>query len=378
MQLVVNTYGASVRKEGERFVVRAGEKQQAVSAHKVSSLVIATGAVLSTDAIELAVANNVDIIFLDKYGDPYGRVWQPRLGSTTAVRRRQLESANTDEGLNFARGWVDAKLRHQAEFLAELAQRRPGSGDAFRVALDAIAACRAKLAALVGSLDECRGSVMGLEGTAGRVYFEALSGVMPTNYRFAGRSRHPAKDSFNSALNYAYGVLYSHVERACILAGLDPCVGFLHTDNYAKPSLVFDLIEPFRTVADRTAVLLFTGRRAQVSFFEAVPGGVALSKDGRAALITSLNERLEKAVRYPVRGKAGRTRNLKQRDVIRHEAHALANALLGKNRELTVVETRSLWAEAAAAAPDEPADDEPTAALNDLGEIAEPEGSEPC
>ena len=38
-------------------------------------------------------------------------------------------------------------------------------------------------------------------------------------------------------------------------------VGFLHTDNYNKKSLVFDLIEPFRILGDRTTVLLFTGRR---------------------------------------------------------------------------------------------------------------------
>ena len=55
---------------------------------------------------------------------------------------------------------------------------------------------------------------------------------------------------------YAYGVLYGLVEKACIVAGLDPFVGFLHTDNYNKTSLVFHLIEPFRIKTpgiDRTA-----------------------------------------------------------------------------------------------------------------------------
>jgi len=105
-----------------------------------------------------------------------------------------------------------------------------------------------------------------------------------------------------------------------------------------------------------------------------VPGGVALSKDGRAALLTTFNERLEKAVRYPVRGRPGRFRNLKQRDVIRHEAHALANALLGKNQALTVVETRSIWAEDAApppAADEGPAAEEPTVPVVDCGEAGE-------
>ena len=77
-------------------------------------------------------------------------------------------------------------------------------------------------------------------------------------------------------LNYGYGVLYGLVERASICAGLDPHIGFVHTDNYGKKPLVFDLLEPFRILADRTAVLLFTGRRVKAEYFEPVPGGMAL------------------------------------------------------------------------------------------------------
>ena len=71
---------------------------------------------------------------------------------------------------------------------------------------------------------------------------------MPEKYKFESRSRNPAKDEFNTLLNYGYGVLYSMVEKACIIAGLDQYIGFLHTDNYNKKSLVFDVIVLFRTV----------------------------------------------------------------------------------------------------------------------------------
>jgi CRISPR-associated protein Cas1 len=218
---------------------------------------------------------------------------------------------------------------------------------------------------------------MGLEGTAGRLYFDCLSKLMPEGFHFDGRSRQPAKDAFNATLNYAYGVLYSHTERAAILAGLDPGIGFLHADTYGKPSLVFDLIEPVRVLADRTVVLLFTGRRAQTTFFEAIPGGVGLSKDGRAALISLLNERLKKAVRYPVRGRPGRFRNLKQRDVIRHEAHAVANALLDRNDALTVVQTRDLFAEGTGPSPSEleEIEEEPGEPAREVGSEGE---DEPC
>jgi CRISPR-associated protein Cas1 len=375
MQLVINTFGASLRKQGERFLVQADGRELGVSAHKVQSILLTTGVLLTSDAVRLAAEHNIDIVFLSPEGHPYARVWQTRLGSTTAIRRRQLELADGPEGLALAVGWVQAKVRHGREFLEELARRRPGSEADFAPALGGLASCLERLAGLTGNLDEQRGTVMGLEGTAGRVYFACLSKLLPENYRFEGRSRQPARDAFNAALNYAFGVLYSLVEKACICAGLDPFVGFLHTDNYAKKSLVFDLIEPFRILAERTVVLLFTGRRMQADYFEAVPGGVALSPAGRAALLTSFNERLDKAVRYPVQSRPGKTRNIRQRDVIRHEAHALANLLLGRDDLPRVVETRKLWEERAEAALD--ADEEESPLLPDELGPAEPAEEEP-
>lgn len=372
MQLVVNTFGAALRKQGDRFLIRAGDKELAVSAHKVQSILVTTGVSLSSDVLQLAAEHNIDVVFLDRFGDPYGRFWQNRMGSTAAIRRRQLESADGPEGLELVRGWVEAKLRHQLEFLEELASRRPGTEADFQPAQEGIRDCLERLGSLSGTVEERRGTLMGLEGAAGRVYFTCLGRLVPEAYRFEGRSRQPARDGFNAMLNYTYGVLYSLVEKACICAGLDPYVGFLHTDNYGKKSLVYDLIEPFRILGDRTSLLLFTGRRVKVEYFEPVPGGVTLSSAGRAALLESFNERMERAVRYPVQSKPGRTRNVKRRDVIRYEAHALANRLLGKMDMPRVVETRQLWDEANEAAAASPIDLDETAENEEWGEDVNP------
>jgi CRISPR-associated protein Cas1 len=345
VQLVINTFGASLRKQGDQFLVQAGDKKFAVSAHKVQSILLTTAVHLTTDAIELAANHNIDLVFLNRDGDPFARIWQTRMGSTAAIRRRQIEAAEGPEGLGVVREWLQAKLRHQAEFLEELARRRPEASGLFQGPLTTLRACLDLIGSQTGSLDEQRGTLMGLEGSAGRSYFACLGQLMPEAFRFETRSRQPAKDGFNAMLNYAYGVLYSLVEKACICAGLDPFVGFLHTDNYGKKSLVFDLIEPFRILGDRATVLLFTGRRVQKDYFEEVPGGVALNKEGRAFFLSHFNERLDTRVRYPVQGRPGKTRNVKQRDTIRHEAHALANALLGKRDLPRVVETRVLWDE---------------------------------
>jgi CRISPR-associated protein Cas1 len=162
---------------------------------------------------------------------------------------------------------------------------------------------------------------MGLEGVAGREYFAALSLALPERFRFRGRSRSPAADEFNCLLNYAYGVLYSLVERACLLAGLDPAIGLLHTDNYNKLSLVFDLIELFRAHAERVVVNIFAGRRVTRELFDQVEGGYRLNAEGRGLLLGTLNEYLD-------RPKLHGRRRLKIRDTIPYECQRLAGRLL--------------------------------------------------
>ena len=330
MQLVINTYGSYLRRNGECFLVKctpegeSREKVFEVSSRKVGSIMITTSAYISTDAVKLAVDDNIDLIFLDKFGDPYARVWHSKLGSTVLIRRRQLEIAETEKGFELAKEWIIRKFDNQIEFLDKLRNNRPGKEEQIKRYIIMLEEIKNKLAFLEGILEEKRGSLMGLEGSGGRVYFEALSFIMPDRYKFGGRSRQPAKDEFNCMLNYGYGVLYSLVEKACIIAGLDPYVGFIHTDNYNKKSFVFDLIEMFRIFADKTVVYLFSQRRVRQEQFDRVRGGLTLNKDGKAVVIEALNKMLDESVRY-------KGRNIKNRDIVQFECHNIANSLIGKN-----------------------------------------------
>lgn len=278
MQLVINTYGSYLQKNGDCFKVKTDDNVFEVSCKKVSSILISTAAYITTDAIKMAMENNIDIVFIDEFGDPYGRVWHPKLGSTTLIRRRQLEIAETEDGLMLALEWVKSKFNNQIELLKRLRQTRPHRSAEITSYIEKLEKVSEGLNNLGGTIDECRSTIMGIEGSGGRIYFEALSSLMPDRFKFDGRSRNPAKDEFNALLNYAYGVLYSLVEKACIIAGLDPYVGFIHTDHYNKKSLVFDLIENYRIWADEVVVNLFAGRKVKVEHFEAIPNGFTLNK----------------------------------------------------------------------------------------------------
>jgi CRISPR-associated protein Cas1 len=304
------------------FLVRSGERQALIAPRKVQTIWLATGVRLSTDAIRLALEHHVDIALLDKHGQPYGRFWHTRLGSTNQLRRRLLEIAETSEGVTLAGEWVQAKIGQQAGLLRELARTRLDRAEE----LETIAGRLDKMADIVAGLkgdamDELRGSLMGLEGVAGREYFGALSLALPERFRFQGRSRSPAKDEFNCLLNYAYGVFYSLVERACLLTGLDPCIGLMHTDNYNKPSLVYDLIELHRVHAERVVINLFAARKVKQELFDQVDGGFRLNAAGRELLLNALNEYLDRVKQH------GR-RRLKIRDTIVYECQRLAGRLI--------------------------------------------------
>ncbi len=321
MQLVINTYGSYLRKKGNCFLVRKEDKVFEVSVTKVDSILITTAAYLSTDAIKFAVDNNIDIVFLDSYGDPYGRVWHPKLGSTTLIRRRQLELYDKEEGLNLAKKWGIQKIDNQIVLLKRLKKTRSEKKDELEVCIKAIEQLKKRMAGLKGTIEEKRQTMLGIEGMTAKKYFGVLASIMPEKYKFEGRSRNPAKDEFNTLLNYGYGVLYSMVEKACIIAGLDPYIGFLHTDNYNKKSLVFDVIELFRTFVDETVVHLFTKRKVKDEYFDTIQNGLSLNKAGKVVLIEALNETFEKTIKY-------KGRNIKTKNVIQFECHRIANKLI--------------------------------------------------
>ncbi len=323
MQLVLNTHGAYLHRHEGMFRVKVEDQIHDVSAKKVESILISTSATISTDAIKLAMDYNIDIIFLDHFGEPYGRVWHSKLGSTTLIRRRQLEVADTEIGMELALEWIGNKFDNQIDYLTRLRENRTRKSSEITEELQRLREYREKLGILSGTIDEKRSEIMGLEGVSGRVYFQVLSFCLPEKFRFEGRSRNPAKDEFNCFLNYGYGVLYGLVEKACILAGLDPYVGIIHTDHYNKKSLVFDLIENYRIWTDETVMGLFSSRKIEDSFFQKIEGGMVLDKPGKTALLEALNEFLDTAVRY-------RGRNIKRRDIIQFDCHRIANKLIGK------------------------------------------------
>jgi CRISPR-associated protein Cas1 len=176
-------------------------------------------------------------------------------------------------------------------------------------------------------VSEIAETLRGLEGTAGRIYFETLSRLLAKEYQFSGRSSRPAQDAFNAFLNYAYGMLYSKVERALIIAGLDPYLGFLHRDDYNQLSFVFDFIEPYRIYADTVVFRLFSAKKVNQSHTDQITNGFSLNQAGKELLVVAFNKYLEEdTIRY-------RGRNQTRSNGLQMDAHTFANSLIAPKEE---------------------------------------------
>lgn len=332
MQIFINTYGSYVHVKDDMFEIKVPQKDKEqlkinhIAAHKITSFVIGRGAALSTDAIALALKHNIDIVIVENNGHPLGRFWHSKLGSTAKIRKEQLRASMNEGGVLWTKQWLTTKLENQTSFLQELKKHRQTLQTFLDEKTEAILSFREKIEmAKAEKMSEIADSFRGWEGSAGRHYFEALSKCMPADFAFQGRSFRPAKDEFNAMLNYAYGVLYSRMERALMLAGLDPYVGFMHRDDYNTKSLVFDYIEPYRIHAERFVFRLFTGKKINKAYFQEITNGFSLNKEGKEFFVGPYLEFLD-ADKIKHRGRLQTRMNAAQL-----EAHRFANSLIERS-----------------------------------------------
>jgi len=189
------------------------------------------------------------------------------------------------------------KLAQQLLNLKFMADRKPAVGDDAKLAVDAINSAIANIEKLDIYSSNCVQQIMYFEAFAARNYWSLIGTKLPGPFCFAHRIKKGASDSFNPAINYLYGMLKNHVESCILGFGLDPSLACMHRDGYNLPSLVFDVMEPFRPVIDRLLLeQLLAGKLKAITADE--DGTIRLTREGRKKLIDLFNEKLQKAMVY--------------------------------------------------------------------------------
>lgn len=299
MELVLNNVGVSLSRDNEGFVISNADGRQRIPSQGITSIQVGKGAVITSDAILLAIENEIDVMFMDRTGKPMGRIWSPKFGSISTIRKGQINFSFSQKAVEWIKEVICTKLENQQALMllfsadADLQTRTLTDKN-----INRLEDYQNKIKKLDGEIvSDISPTLRGWEGVASKIFFDTINLFIPEKYRFEKRSQHPAMDIANAMFNYGYGLLYGKIEGALIKAGVDPYVGIMHRDDYNRPVLVYDVIEIYRVWVEFVVVSLLEQSVITDEFYSIrEDGSYWLEPLGRRILIQSLNDYLEEVV----------------------------------------------------------------------------------
>lgn len=286
--LYVTEPGAATRlRQGQVQVFVRDEEVLSVPVRAVGRIVLMGPVGLSAGLRTHALIRDVPVVFLSRHGQWLGRL-DGAEGDVRLRRRQYRFTEDPQAGPPVAAAMVQGKLANQRALLLRYARR-----EAAEQVVD-VAEHLDDLRERAGAADRVP-SLMGLEGTGTKRYFEALARLLPDGFAFDGRNRRPPRDPVNSALSLGYSLLLDEAVAALATVGLDPHAGILHADVTRRPSLALDLMEEFRPLIVDTVVLnLLRRHRLTPEHFRQSPDSdaVLLTKEGRRQYLDGYEERM--------------------------------------------------------------------------------------
>ena len=251
-EIVLNKFGLFISvSKGKIIVKEYGKVVQRSPINWITRIVIMSkGVSLSSNLIRQCSKRKIDIDFIDK-NYPYAQILYHNVVSNE-LYQKQLDLKNSPKGLAIAKAIIKAKMKNQINLIKYYAryreQENPQEFDKLQSYIDKMEAIYAKVKDA-----NSQSSLMGFEGSLSNVYWSAF-GVLIDEKDFK-RVTLDAPDSINQALNYGYAFIYHRVQSALVKTGVNIYHSFLHSPQQNKPTLVYDLVEPFRQlVVDREII----------------------------------------------------------------------------------------------------------------------------
>lgn len=303
--LYVTTQNAYLNKEGQSVVVNVEkEVRLRLPIHTLDGIVCFGAVSMSPFLMHHCAESNVAVSFLSEYGKFLARIQGPISGNVLLRREQYRVADRPEDAAQVARNMLIGKLANSRTVL-----RRALRDYADKIDGEALGRAETRLTQYLKRLDAPYpiDELRGIEGEAAASYFAAFPQLITCNdpaFTFTGRNRRPPTDPVNALLSFVYTLLVHDCRSALEGVGLDPCVGYLHTDRPGRPSLALDLMEEFRAfLADRLVLSLINRRQIQPKDFNDSAGGaVAMTDDARKTLLSTWQKRKQEEITHPYLG----------------------------------------------------------------------------
>jgi CRISPR-associated protein Cas1 len=285
--LHVLAQGAYISKNGESIKVTInGEPVLKTHYTNISSLMIYGNVQVSVQTIKFLASNKIPIVFSNTNGK-FEAIALGNYPKNGFVRIKQLQKfLDSSKRLEYAKSIVKGKIMNQLFVYRDKLKGNPK-----------------ELSNFLSQVDQCRSidELLGIEGIASQQYFSRFSDILK-GWEFRERNRRPPKDPVNSLLSFGYSILLNNVLVTIVSTGLDPFIGFLHTQEYGRPSLALDLMEEFRPLlVDRVILSLILSRQIKKNdFIKNIEGGVLIKDKAKKRLIDAINKRMNLQHYHPL------------------------------------------------------------------------------
>jgi len=311
--LYVTEPGLSLRvAQGMIVVKRREEAVREVALHRVDRVMVLANVSFSSAFMAECIEAHIPVLFYVSKGAAYGTLVSGAMPNPLRLRAQYDLLRVAERRLALARQVVEAKLRAMSRRLVGL-----DGADDLRERVTA-AMLTVKVA---GEIERLRG----IEGDATRAYFEGFARrIKKPEFAFTERSKRPPRDPINSLLSFAYSMLFSEMQVALLVHGLDPHAGVLHELARDHPALASDLMEPYRAlIGDSFVLTLVNGGQVQAKGFQKQSdGGVYMTHETRRDVIRAF----EAFLRRPAGGAKG---SGSPRRLIHAAARAMLRVVIG-------------------------------------------------
>ncbi|NMJ87837.1 MAG: CRISPR-associated endonuclease Cas1, partial [Thaumarchaeota archaeon] len=293
--LFLNGYGCSIKVKDTRLIFSQGMQafskereiiETSVRACNFDKVIIQGDGYVSTKALQILAENNIEVVMLDKRGKLFSYFNQIS-SSEPLIRQRQYDTFRDEVKADELQKWiVSQRITSQIQLFKEL-----------KVDSKIIA----KMEKSFSYLESANGSrvIMKVEDDIGRIYYHTFSKLFNPQLGFTTRNSlrnfrpKDASDVINSLLNYGFGILYGEVTKQLNVLGLDCFVGFYHKNEFSRLALVYDMIEPFRHLVERSVYQIQEQiKRKDYAF--SVKGIVVLSRQLKKKYVDMLSDILER------------------------------------------------------------------------------------
>ena len=288
--------------DGENIVILAeNSEKRRFPLHMLENIMCFSYKGASPALMGACAERKIGLSFFSPNGKFLAGVHGKEYGNVLLRKQQYRISDDKEQGVQYAKNMMIGKVYNSRSTLERTARDHKE-----RVDYESIRKISAELQEgllkirTVDNIDQLRG----IEGELASRYFSVFDELIlnqKDDFIFQTRNRRPPMDRVNALLSFAYAVVERECANALRSVGLDPFVGFMHTDRPGRESMALDIMEEFRSIlCDRFVLTLINTKTVRKdSFMKGDDGAVLLNDKGRKIFFNNWQNRKRELITHP-------------------------------------------------------------------------------